>query len=138
MSKLKENMKSPTKRSRFKYPALEKSANLKTRQEEIDDIKSYFDKLSPEEKDWMNRFVEEEVHANLNHDGPKLNKSKKDKKRIYNKNNARNRCIYTKEKAKGMLKNISSPEELEEIIHNGRYTPFAELASKTSNQEDEE
>lgn len=112
----KKSIKSPTRRSRFKYAALEKTVNLKSRQDEIDDIKSYFHKLSPEEKDWMNRFAEEEIHANMNHDGPKLNKSKKDKKRIYNKNNARNRCTYTKEKAKGTLDYVEKVEDFEEIL----------------------
>lgn len=116
MANSKKSTKSQTRRSRYRYAALEKTVNLKSRQDEIDDIKSYFDKLSPEEKEWMNRFVEEEVHANLNHDGPKLNTSKKDKKRIYNKNNARNRCIFTKEKAKGTLDYVERFEDFEKII----------------------
>lgn len=116
MKKSKKSIKSPTRRSRYKYPALEKTVNLKTRQEEIDDIKSYFNKLSPSEKEWINRYAEEEIHANLTHDGPKLNKSKKDKKRIYNKNNARNRCIYTKEKAKGTLDYVERLDDFEGII----------------------
>jgi hypothetical protein len=116
MPKSKKNSSSQTRRSRYKYAALEKTVNLKSRQEEIDDIKSYFDQLTPAEKEWMNRFVEEEVHANMNHDGPKLNKSKKDRKRVYNKNNARNRCIYTKEKAKGMLEYVEKLEDFEDII----------------------
>ncbi len=116
MANSKKSIKSPTRRNRFKYSALEKTANLKTRQDEIDDVKTYFDKLSPEEKDWMNRFMEEEVHADFRHDGPILNKSKKDKKRIYNKNNARNRCTYTKEKAKGMLDNFGKLEDMENVL----------------------
>lgn len=57
--------------------------------------------------------MEEEVCANLNHNGPKINKSKKDKKRIYDRNNARNRCIYTREKAQDKLKLVEKIEDLE-------------------------
>jgi hypothetical protein len=101
------------KRSLTLYPALEPGLNLKTRQEEIDDVRSYFHKLSPEEKAWMNAFMEEENNANFNHNGPKLNKSREDKKRIYNKNNARNRCILTREKAQGKLVFYERLEDLE-------------------------
>lgn len=51
----------------------------------------------------MNRFVEEEVHANFNHKGPILNKSKKQRKRIYDANNARNRDAYLKAQMAGKL-----------------------------------
>lgn len=61
----------------------------------------------------MNSFMEEEVCANFNHSGPKINKAKKDKKRIYDKNNARNRCIFTREKAQDKLKYIEKNEDLE-------------------------
>jgi hypothetical protein len=102
-----------SRRSRFKYPAVESSVNLITRKEEIEDVKSYFHKLSPEEKEWMNSFVEEEVCANFNHKGTKINKTKKDRKKIYDKNNARNRCIYTREKAQDKLKFMENLNDLE-------------------------
>lgn len=95
---------------------MEKSVNLKTRREEIEDVASYFDKLSPAEKDWMNSFVEEEINANFKHSGPKLNKSKADKKRVYNRNNARNRCVFTREKAQNALNYKERLEDFEDII----------------------
>jgi hypothetical protein len=64
----------------------------------------------------MNSFVEEEIHANFNHNGPKLNKTKEEKKRIYNKNNARNRCVFTREKAQDKLKYNERLEDFEEKI----------------------
>lgn len=131
MQRSKKSTKLPTKRSRFKYPALEKSANLHSRQDEISDVKSYFDKL-PEGmqkvtlsdgtekvmnvKEWMNNFVEEEVNADFRHPGQKINKTKKDKKRIYNKNNARNRCTYTKAKMTNKLDEKSDLLEFEDIL----------------------
>jgi hypothetical protein len=93
--------KPKTRREGKKYAGLSKSVNLKSRQHLLDF--DYIDKLSPSEKDWLNRFVEEEVHANFNHKGPKLNKSKKQRKRIYDANNARNRDIYLKAEMSGML-----------------------------------
>lgn len=112
---LKENSKS-NKRSSFLYPAIEPSVNLKTRKEAIEDVKSYFHKLTPEEKKWMNSFMEEENNANFNHNGPKLNKTKEEKKKIYNRNNARNRCIFTREKAQDKLNFIERAEDLEKKI----------------------
>jgi hypothetical protein len=108
-----KSTKKLSKRSKTKYPALDPSVNLKTRQEEINDVLSYFNKLSPKEKEWMNAFMEEENAVNFNHRGPKLNKSKEDKKRIYNKNNARNRCIYTREKAQDKLGYFERVEDIE-------------------------
>lgn len=112
---LKENSKS-NKRSSFLYPAIEPSVNLKTRKEAIEDVKSYFHKLTPEEKKWMNAFMEEENNANFNHSGPKLNKTKEEKKKIYNRNNARNRCIFTREKAQDKLNYVERAEDLEKKI----------------------
>ena len=111
----KNGAKKPSRRSQLQYPALEPSVNLKTRQEAIEDVKSYFHKLSPEDKDWMNRYMEEENNANFNHGGPILNKSREEKKRIYNKNNARNRCIMTREKAQDKLVFFERPEDVEKI-----------------------
>jgi hypothetical protein len=131
MANSKKSTKSPTRRSRYKYSALEKTTNLKTRQDEIDDVKTYFEQLPEGQqevtladgtkkvmdvKEWMNRFMEEEVHADFRHDGAILNKAKKDKKRIYNKNNARNRCVYTKEKAKGSLDYVEKLEDFEPFL----------------------
>lgn len=68
--------------------------------------------MSEEEKEWLNRFSQEYICANPNHKGEILHKEKKywsrpkeekDGSEIYSKNNARNRCIYTKEKAQGCL-----------------------------------
>jgi hypothetical protein len=113
---LSEQPRKQNKRNSFQYPALEPSVNLKTRQEAIEDVKSYFHKLSPEEKKWMNAFMEEENNANFNHSGPKLNKTRDEKKKIYNRNNARNRCIFTREKAQDKLSYVERAEDLEKKI----------------------
>lgn len=94
--------KKPTnQRSKVKNPGLKKQYNLKSRQEFLDF--DYIEKLNDSEKEWLNRFIEEEVNADFRHKGKKLNRTKKEKQKIYNNNNARNRDIYTREKAAGKL-----------------------------------
>lgn len=86
---------------------------MKTRYELID--YDYINKLSEEEKDWLNRFTEEFVGANFNHSGEILHDSKELKRDCYGKNNARNRDILTKMKASGKIEYI---EELYELVYN--------------------
>lgn len=78
-----------------------KQFNSKIRQEYID--YDYLDKLSDKEKAFLNAFTEEEIGANFNHKGKKLTKSKKKKREVYGKNNARNRCAYSKSRALNQL-----------------------------------
>jgi len=98
--------------------------NLKTRYEEIEDLESYKDQLNDEEKEWLNSFSQEEICANFNHKGPKLNDSNDPavRSRIYNRNNERNRCILTREKAQGALnylEDVDIDKEKEHEEHNG-------------------
>ena|ERR1017187_8090657 len=97
--------KKKSSRSSVKYPALDPAYNLKSRQEEIEDLYSYKDQLNESEKEWLNSFAEEEINSNFNHKGVKLNDQTdpKVRSRIYTRNNERNRCIQTLELAKGML-----------------------------------
>jgi len=116
----KKTKKKPNKRSQAEFPGLNPKLNLKSRQEEIEDVASYAHTLSDKDKAWLNSYIEEEVNANFKHSGKKLNKSKKNKKRIYNKNNARNRDVYTRAQASGQINYLedvfSSEEELSEQL----------------------
>ena len=94
---------------------MDPSLNLKTRCEEIEDLASYANTLSPKDKEWLNRFSEEYICANMNHSGTKLHKKKTQIKSIYDKNNARNRCIYTREKAQGCMNYLEDMKERQEI-----------------------
>lgn len=118
-------------RSKSKHPGLKKSLNLKVRQELID--YDYIDKLTDEEKDWLNRFSEE-------YNGAKFKKTKTGKfssknlhkgemrKDCYNRNNWRNNDVYSVEKAKNMLKDnktmvshleeesFKTPSEIEDVL----------------------
>jgi hypothetical protein len=90
-----------TLRSVSRYPGLEKRFNLKNRQGEID--YDYLHKLSQEELDWLNRFSEEYIGANFNHPGELIDQTPEGKKLAYNRNNARNRCIYSLSEAKSCI-----------------------------------
>jgi hypothetical protein len=96
--------KKQSRRDKRKYAALDPQFNLKIRQELID--YDYVEKLSDEEKDWLNRFTEEYVGANLNHKGKRLHKTKKLVKDCYDRNNARNRDILSRSVAGGKLEYI--------------------------------
>lgn len=99
------------KRSRTKYPALKPELNLKSRYELID--YDYVDKLSDDNKAWLNKFTEEYVNASLDSENLKNNFHYTDdlKKDCYRRNNARNRDILTRAKASGTF--ISTDELIE-------------------------
>lgn len=127
------------RRKNVKYPALDPLYNLKTRVEQIEDVHSYADKLNEEEKDYLNRFMEEYVNADFQHEGkrvhPKrLKKSKyktkrgkkttdKFKKESEDRNNARNRCLLTTARAFGGLDYLQDLDALDEYEQN-IYTDF--------------
>ena len=93
--------KRKNKRNRKKYPAIDPSVNLKTRYEEIMDVASYFHTLPEDAKEYLHSFVEEYINARFNHPGKKIYRRQEDKRKIYSRNNARNRDILTRAKASG-------------------------------------
>lgn len=96
-----------TKRDSKKYPALDPSVNLKTRTDQID--YDYINKLSEKEKAWLNKFTNEWINDVVDRKNPRKNvyaKSRKKIKECDDRNNARNRCILTKQKASGGLKTL--------------------------------
>jgi len=80
---------------------LDPTLNLKTRYEEIEDLASYAKTLPPEAREWLNNFSEEYICANFNHKGTKLHTTDQQRKGCYNRNNARNRCVFSRQKAQG-------------------------------------
>lgn len=110
-------MKKSSRRIKEKYPALNPAFNLRSRQEEVEDMASYKDQLTDKEKDWLNRFSEEYVSANLSHKGKKLHRKVHHKKAIYKKNNARNQCVLTRTKASNELKYLEDLKT-EERLNN--------------------
>jgi len=59
--------------------------------------------------------MEEDLGARLNHPGPKIYKKKADKKGCFDRNNARNRDIYSLAKATGQLHNNVHVEAVEAL-----------------------
>lgn len=95
----KTKKKKNNRRARAENSALKPELNLRARFELID--YDYLNKLSPKELKWLNKFTEEYVNANLSGQSKKLHNTKELKKDCYDRNNARNRCVYTKAKASG-------------------------------------
>jgi hypothetical protein len=85
------------RRDKVKYPGLNKQYTTRIRQEYLD--MDYIDQLSEDDKKWLNRFFEEELNSQFKNDGTDLNKTKEERKKIYDRNNAQNRDLY------GSLKN---------------------------------
>lgn len=100
-------MENKTKRAKVKYSALDPTVNLKTRYELISDY-DYLSKLTEKEKAWLNKFTKEYVNADLDSKNRSKNLHRTDrlKKDCYDRNNSRNRCIWTKCKASGQFSSI--------------------------------
>lgn len=129
-----KKQKKITKRDNIKYPALDPNYNLKTRIELIDDLFDYSQDLSEKDKDYLNRFSEEFNNANFNHEGKRVHPKKtkkikyktrrgkktvdKYKKDAEDRNNSRNRCLYTKNKAFGAIDYIQDMEDRGEENEN--------------------
>ena len=104
-----------SRRSKYKYPYLEPEACLKSRLEETIDVSSYKDQLNDEEKAWMNQFMKEYVNADTTNS--EFHNTSEERKIVYDRNNARNRCWYTKEIMNNSLNLVGSDQELEALIY---------------------
>lgn len=96
MNEPKKEKKS--KRSKTKYPALNKRLTSRVRQEFHD--QDYIDQLNESEKEWLNRFIEEELNASFKNDDTDFNQLPEEKRATYTRNNARNRDLYGQVKNK--------------------------------------
>lgn len=82
--------------------------NSKIKQEYLD--YDYVNKLNDEEKDFLAAFTSEYLNADFQHPLKRvIKKTKKNTKRSYDSNNARNRCMYSNNRAKGNLNMV--PQE---------------------------
>lgn len=117
--------KKQTKRSRAKYSSLRPDLNLKTRYELISDY-DYLKKLSEEELTWLNKFTKEYVNADLDSKNLEnnLHNTESLKKDCYDRNNARNRCVWTKTKASNTavyIEEMSKGSELNDLDEYEEY-----------------
>ena len=100
-----------SKRSNMKHPGLSKITTLPIRQDltdsdYVDNIKNN-KHLSKEEKDaalqFLNDFNEEWINCNIKKGKARFHKTFKERKKINDMNNARNRDVYSRNKARGTL-----------------------------------
>lgn len=100
------------KRENARYPALNPRLNLKNRQDEINDVLSYADKLSAKDKKWLNDFMEGYVCANPKAKGSRRIFDTKAKRSVcWSKNNTRNDCEYTRARSRNNIIDAPPPEK---------------------------
>lgn len=124
------------KRDTVKYPALVKNLNLKSRQDEIE--VDYINKLSIEEKEWLNKFNEEYVNASLDRENFKNNihNTLELKQSCDKRNNDRKECVYTKAKAKDNLKYISDDKSKNMVIDDYENRLIQEIEDRDEDKEE--
>lgn len=96
------------KRKKTKLPGLDPTVNSKLRWDLIDH--DYLDKLSPKEKQWLSDFNEAYISGSFKKGSKKFGKTDQERKDSYNRNNARNRDLYSITKATGYLKELDVKE----------------------------
>lgn len=102
---------------------IKKKQNL-VRQEYTD--YDYLDKLSEAELDWLAKFTNENLNASFQKDNTKnLIQDKDVQNKIYNENNARNRCIYgdTRPKKKLLTYDFIAAETQYEVAEHNKVNP---------------
>jgi hypothetical protein len=105
--------KKTSKRKRTKYPGLNKNCYSRIKQEFFD--LDYVDKLSEEEKQWMNDFMNGHLGANTK-DTP-IFPNYEDKQKCWKMNNDRNIDTYSIKRVTGELSDVATmPEEKTEYI----------------------
>ena len=116
--------KKKNRRNAEKHPDLNARLNLKTRYDLYD--QDYINKLSPKERDWLNKFNREYISGTLDRKNPKKNLHNHVKyvKDADDRNNARNRCVLTRAKAshqlddyEELIEETTSNNYEEDIIH---------------------
>lgn len=113
-------MKKPKKpkkaRSQIKHPSLVKKYNSRVRQEFLD--ADYLHLLNPEELAFYAKFMEEENNASFKNDGTDFNKTKEERKKIYDRNNFRNRDQWGLTNAKVAATNLLNYEDYHNLVED--------------------
>lgn len=121
-----KNTKKDSKRSRTKYPALNKGVNLSSRKDYIEpdyvdgvfnkDGKKVIRSLTEKEKAWLNQWYEEAIVTNFYHD-KELKTLNKMKKNIIEDDAVEELKSQVKELQKDKKTNAKQIKDLKEIIH---------------------
>lgn len=99
-----------TQRAEYPYPGIAPWLNPKTRAELIDH--DYISKLSDEEKAYLSKFNEEYLSGTFEHDSTDLHKGKKRKRDCYNRNNSRNRDVFSRNRTHGWVGDDQTPKKI--------------------------
>lgn len=112
-AKKRTTTKKKTRYSKTKNVGLKKEFFSKIKQE-YHDI-DYYHTLDDKSKDWLSRFMQEDLGANFTHKGKRIYRKKKDEKACYDRNNARQRDIYGIAKATGKTVDIDFEIDNEDV-----------------------
>lgn len=107
-----KNKKKKTRRSEAKYPALNPHLNLKTRFEQLD--YDYVDTLSEKDKQWLNDFSSEYIHAEFNETKRVMKKKRVPGERNQDLNKLKENIIDIVKQINSLIKdsNISSASKV--------------------------
>lgn len=113
---MKKDKKTKKLRSEIKNPNLNTNYNSRTKREYID--MDYVKDLSEEDKEWLNQFIGEYYAADMDFDNLENNfhSTEKLKKDCTDRNNARNRCLYTIAKAQNKVLDVNPPDTDESVV----------------------
>jgi len=106
----KNSKKKKTKYNQQQYASFNPKYQVGNRRSLLTDI-DYLDKLNDEEKEWLNRFLQETVVTNFNHGGETLIDDPEKRRALYRENNARNRDMYNLYRAKGVFLNDKESDD---------------------------
>lgn len=81
---------------------------------------------------WLNNFNREWISVDFKYKGKKLHRKKRDKKIIYDANNARNRDSFSVTKANGMLEYQDAPKSETKIKTDEYEDMLIEIIDKKS------
>jgi len=115
----KRKLNKNASRRKVKNAALNSNYTTKVRREFLDF--DYIDKLSEKEKEFLNKFVEEEQNASFSKTKKNFNKTKEAQRKIYTNNNKRNNDVFGVTKATGRL------------LLTGETTPYIEGNREVAN-----
>lgn len=113
------------KKQSKKHYGISGRTQKKIRKELFD--QDYIDKLSPKELDWLDKFNREFNQADFKSPGRPLHRTKADRKICTDRNNARNRCQYSRAKARDGLENM------DEAFNKKVYNPEDQLVELIDN-----
>ena len=117
---VRKKPKTSKKQDNDEYRYLNPDKSLLSRVEETRDVASYVHLLNEDEKKWMNQFMKEYNNASVgSEENPTgiLHTTKEERKLCTDRNNARNRCDYTRAAAANRLNLVENDYEMERLIY---------------------